>query len=854
MERTSGPSARVRLVWALAAASTRLSAALVQSRPNPPVWPPSVQVFGPEDDSEHIKSAVQKAFRENGGQKPINHGEFSSSRYAFLFKPGKYSVDVPVGYYTQVLGLGGQPGDVIFDAERGIYCEESNKRDIFGSLSTFWRGAENFRTRGDMLWATSQATPIRRAIIDGDLYLSEYKKGIGMGYSSGGFIGNVQVGGTLQAASQQQYCTRNAQLGEGSAGGVWNMVYIGTEGAPEEHCSFSSKEAATVTVDSTPMVAEKPFVSVDDKGKYHLHIPLVKRDRKGIDFSWGSVVGFEKVYVARTTDSAAAINQWLRVGFHVVLTPGIYHLEAPLFLSNNNQVLLGIGFATLIAPEGLPAVRVGNVDGVRVSGVLLEAGVGSTSAEALLEFGDGKHRGEAFNPSFIHDVFARVGGTNDPAKAQARAKVMVKISSNFVVGDNLWLWRADHGVSGLVKHQMNPCDTGLLVTGNNVTMYGLAVEHTLKDLVQWSGEGGKTFFFQSELPYDVTQAFGDAGYVGYRVGDSVRDHEAYGVGVYHFFRDHAVTVKRGISVPTWLENSIKSPLSIYLNGKGKVEHTMNGRGSATSKDTTQAEWICDKVADSPYAPPTTTTATSTATTATTTTSRTTLTTTTSTLTTATHTGTATRTTTSTTSATATTTLTGTTTTTTTTVPLLWGIFGIFDGNFTLGNGWVPWLLGGLVLQTLLVVLLSFYMCCGRRTRTEESKLPLTSILRMLSRQSSVAGDRSRVHFMGTSPERHRSPSRSILNGGRTFSLTGGHSLLGTLSPGPSETTRLSLSPRIAASGGTPGRRTNAARTLSMGSVAESGFSESPGGAAMLSPWGGGNSPMWRAHGEARSSR
>ena len=36
--------------------------------------------------------------------------------------------------------------------------------------------------------------------------------------------------------------------------------------------------------------------------------------------------------------------------------------------------------------------------------------------------------------------------------------------------------------------------------------YGLAVEHVHKDLVVWSGERGKTFFFQSEMPYGVTQA------------------------------------------------------------------------------------------------------------------------------------------------------------------------------------------------------------------------------------------------------------------------------------------------------------------------------------------------------------
>jgi hypothetical protein len=77
-----------------------------------------------------------------------------------MFKPGTYHVDVPVGYYTQVLGLGKSPDDVVFDAARGVYSEEGDQTDMNGALSTFWRSAENFRTRSEMLWAVSQAAPL----------------------------------------------------------------------------------------------------------------------------------------------------------------------------------------------------------------------------------------------------------------------------------------------------------------------------------------------------------------------------------------------------------------------------------------------------------------------------------------------------------------------------------------------------------------------------------------------------------------------------------------------------------------------------------------------------------------------
>ncbi|MGZ5262092.1 MAG: hypothetical protein ACXWC0_31140, partial [Burkholderiales bacterium] len=39
----------------------------------------------------------------------VEHNEFSSQRYALLFLPGSYSVDVPVGFYTEVIGLGASP-------------------------------------------------------------------------------------------------------------------------------------------------------------------------------------------------------------------------------------------------------------------------------------------------------------------------------------------------------------------------------------------------------------------------------------------------------------------------------------------------------------------------------------------------------------------------------------------------------------------------------------------------------------------------------------------------------------------------------------------------------------------------
>lgn len=138
----------------------------------------------------------------------------------------------------------------------------------------------------------------------------------------------------------------------------------------------------------------------------------------------------------------------------------------------------------------------------------------------------------------------------------------------------------------------------MIVNGDDVTFYGLAAEHCLGDQVQWNGERGATYLFQSEMPYGVDQSFGKKGYVGYRVNQNVKEHVGYGIGVYHYFRDHKVVVETAISAPSHLESHFYSPLAVYLNGQGRIKHILNDKGNATySKTETQAspEWVCDNL-------------------------------------------------------------------------------------------------------------------------------------------------------------------------------------------------------------------------------------------------------------------
>eukprot|EP01106_Pelomyxa_sp_JSP_P001346 TRINITY_DN11_c0_g1_i8.p1 TRINITY_DN11_c0_g1~~TRINITY_DN11_c0_g1_i8.p1 ORF type:complete len:173 (+),score=63.80 TRINITY_DN11_c0_g1_i8:205-723(+) len=172
---------------------------------------------------------------------------------------------------------------------------------------------------------------------------------------------------------------------------------------------------------------------------------------------------------------------------------------------------------------------------------------------------------------------------------------MVQINSGNVVIDNSWLWRADHYVGGgLVYNSMNPVLHSAVIAGANVTAYGLMAEHTLADMVVWSGQGGRTYFFQSEYPYDVTQAnYGTPGYVAYRVSSGVASHSGWGLGVYSYFRDNAVTVASGIATPA-SGMSFTNSLSVFLNGYGAITHVINDKGATVSTPGTTA-YYCSGV-------------------------------------------------------------------------------------------------------------------------------------------------------------------------------------------------------------------------------------------------------------------
>jgi hypothetical protein len=241
--------------------------------------------------------------------------------------------------------------------------------------------------------------------------------------------------------------------------------------------------------------------------------------------------------------------------------------------------VLGIGFPTIVPTAGNVALKISDVDGVRVGGILIEGN--TTNSPCLLQVGDsGTTVDHSKNPIILYDIFTRTGG-----EYNGLATTFVKINSNDVIFDHNWLWRADHGAGAGWTSNKNLY--GLIVNGNNVTCYGMLVEHTQAYQVWWHGNNGRLYFFQCEMPYDPPNntewaaGNGILGYPAYKVANGVTTHEAWGLGVYSVFRN-SVTATNAYEVPTATPGVKMHHMCTQKLGGGEITHVINGLGGVAS--------------------------------------------------------------------------------------------------------------------------------------------------------------------------------------------------------------------------------------------------------------------------------
>lgn len=581
-----------------------------------PDFGPNVTVFDPETPLEEINSTLRRLSAEP---------EFSENRHAVFFMPGTYGsaegeddpstatdiVNSEVGYYTAVYGLGRSPEDVHINGALHVEPRQLNpdgnpQDDTLDSdsLITFWRSLTNLtinpiqRPVGEdaqrtypegiapphtLRWNVSQAAPLRRVNILGDLDLT----GRYGSYAFGSFIANSNIDGAVISGdgtverAQAHWYTRNSWM-ESWDGRAISYVFSGVEGAPVTDFG----QDGITSISTTPVSREAPFLFVDEQNDYYVFAPNAKTHSTGTDWSTaasdGKQIPIDQFYIATPEDNAANINEQLSGGKHLIVTPGVYDLEASIEIDRAGTVVLGLGLPSLVPMEGTAAIEVGDVDGVILSGVMVDAG--PVESDVLIQVGEpGSFAGNPQDPTTLNDVFVRIGGP-----LLGKAVTSLEINSNNVILDHGWLWRGDHGTG--TGWGNNTADHALVVNGDDVTVLGLWAEHYQKNQVIWNGERGRTIFYQSEMPYfppsqDSWMNGSKEGYASYVVSDQVSEHEASGVAIYTLFILGDIHASSAVEAPETQGVSFESIASAVIAGGGGIRHIINDYGPSADAAT-----------------------------------------------------------------------------------------------------------------------------------------------------------------------------------------------------------------------------------------------------------------------------
>ncbi|GAA4111963.1 discoidin domain-containing protein [Knoellia locipacati] len=537
--------------------------------------------------------------------------EMGSARWSLLFKPGTYGtatqpLQIKVGYYTEVAGLGASPSDTVINGKVEVYnrcLTDGPSQPYCVALNNFWRSMSNLTIQVNgtgqdgcrasaNFWAVSQASSLRRVDIrGGNLSLMDYCTA-GPQFASGGYLADSRADFVVNG-SQQQWITRNSEIG-GWSNGVWNQVFAGTVGAPSEQ---GFPNPPYTTLERTSVSREKPFLFVDGQGAWQVRVPDARTSSRGPDWTTGTAAGrtlpLSAFHVATPADSATELASQLSRGKHLLLTPGIYDVDKSLVIRRDDTVVLGMGQATLTAVRGaVPLVVDKQAHGVVVAGVNIDAG--TTLSPTLMQVGRpgpaGQHaKGADGIPSTtLNDVYFRVGGPH-----VGKADVSLQVDADDVLIDHAWVWRADHGIEGFTAGASGDTDrwrtnigrVGLVVNGDRVHATGLFVEHYQQHNTIWNGEDGEVVLYQNELPYDPpsqaqwNRPDGTRGWTGFKVGDGVQRHRLFGGGVYVFNRnDPSIVTERGFEVPERAGVRLHHVLTVNLDA-GAIEHVVNDTGA-----------------------------------------------------------------------------------------------------------------------------------------------------------------------------------------------------------------------------------------------------------------------------------
>lgn len=600
MRKIARLAVSLALLGASALTATAVGAANASAAPSPASLCPdaNIAMFGPNVcvfTPSMTQAAIQNDVNAIYAQQATN--EMGTARYALLFEPGTYGsqsapLDIPVGYYTEVDGLGQDPSDVVING--GVTAVGMNGS---GALDIFWRSVSNLTIHvvpvapGDChtsneMWAVSQAAPMRRVDVKDFTTFMPYCEN--PNFASGGFVADSDLEGGALNGSQQQFYVRNSNLGTGGwSNYVWNQVFSGDINAPAQDFGGG---AAYTTLAQTPVSREKPYLYIDGSGAWNMFVPSPQTNSTGPTWANGHTPGtsvpLSKFFIATPSDSVSTINNALSKGLNLLLTPGVYNVNSPIKVKRTDTVVQGLGFATLTATSGNTALTTADVAGIDISGLIVDAG--PVNSPVLMQIGtkngnNGVPHNQPSDPTGLQDVFFRVGGPH-----VGKATVSLEVNTPYTILDDLWIWRADHGVAGSVGWTVNTANNGLVVNGDNVTATGLFVEHFQQYNVIWNGNGGEVIFFQNELPYDppnqaAYEHDGVLGYAAFKVADNVQTFHGYGMGSYIFTNvDPSIHVSHAFEVPNTPGVQMNDLLTINLSGPGTIDHVINDTGGPVS--------------------------------------------------------------------------------------------------------------------------------------------------------------------------------------------------------------------------------------------------------------------------------
>ena len=516
----------------------------------------NVKLYFPTDNQTKLNNSINLNYQTYRGE------EWTDVRTEYLFMPGDYSnVTISLPYYTSVRGLGYSPDDVVFKKLLVQDHPASNN-----ALINFWRSLENASFNEESRCGVSQATSIRRAHFKNNLILCD------IGASSGGFIANTKIDGVVNPGSQQQFLMRNDVFSSWTHSN-FNMVFEGCIGTTPIVEPDTTK---TTIINESYDVYEKPYLVFDENQGFGVVISL---DKSTKGYNWNErhkFIPLSDFYIFHPNDNSDKINEILKTYKYTLFTPGIYNIDKPIEVNLDDSIIFGLGYATLSSTVDMDKMMIVNSSNNIICSLLFqnEAHINNyLTIEKTLNEGI----------TLLSDLFFRVGGQSEK---DTSVDCSLIINQDNVIGDNFWIWTADHGKH--VGYTANYARNGAIINGNNVICHGLMVEHFYEYQTIWNGENGKVILYQSETPYTPPSQkewqkddpelpeIETLGYASYKINDDINNHLALGIGIYYVnFATSEEYCYSALEAPYNENIDIRNVSALYFVGKGNFIHCIN---------------------------------------------------------------------------------------------------------------------------------------------------------------------------------------------------------------------------------------------------------------------------------------